>query len=133
MSIHVRSYPESRQLFLAVFLHVAFSSFFGVISSVKRVAPGGVCMMPRFFVPPASVPRPSYGARLLFFDIKYHPLFADPRWIRPGKNRTLHDQVKFASRLSVYVFKPQFNMSDMESSVGTGLSASAIQVRKNKL
>jgi hypothetical protein len=26
---------------------------FGVISSVKRVAPGGVCMMPRFFVPPA--------------------------------------------------------------------------------
>jgi hypothetical protein len=53
MSIHVRSYPESRQLFLAVFLHVAFSSFFGVISSVKRVAPGGVCMMPRFFVPPA--------------------------------------------------------------------------------
>jgi hypothetical protein len=55
MSIHVRSYPESRQLFLAVFLHVAFSSFFGVISSVKRVAPGGVCMMPRFFVPPAFV------------------------------------------------------------------------------
>ena len=53
MSIHVRSYPESRQLFLAVFLHVGFSSFFGVISSVKRVAPGGVCMMPRFFVPPA--------------------------------------------------------------------------------
>jgi hypothetical protein len=53
LSIHVRSYPESRQLFLAVFLHVAFSSFFGVISSVKRVAPGGVCMMPRFFVPPA--------------------------------------------------------------------------------
>ncbi|MGB9210982.1 MAG: hypothetical protein WCB78_23145 [Pseudolabrys sp.] len=42
-----------QQLFLAVFLHVGFGSFFGVISSVKRVAPGGVCMMPRFFVPPA--------------------------------------------------------------------------------
>ena len=74
MSIHVRSYPESRQLFLAVFLHVAFSSFFGVISSVKRVAPGGVCMMPRFFVPPAF---------MMFGCIKYHPLFADPRCIRP--------------------------------------------------
>jgi hypothetical protein len=44
-----------QQLFLAVFLHVGFSSFFGVISSVKRVAPGGVCMMPRLFVPPAFV------------------------------------------------------------------------------
>jgi hypothetical protein len=32
--------------------HVRFSSFFGVVSSVKRVAPGGVCMMPSFFVPP---------------------------------------------------------------------------------
>jgi hypothetical protein len=41
------------QLFFAVFLHVGFSSFFGVISSVKRVAPSGVCMMSRFFVPPA--------------------------------------------------------------------------------
>jgi hypothetical protein len=49
---HVRSYPENGQLFLAVFLHVGFSSFFGVVSSVKRVAPGGVCMMPSFFVPP---------------------------------------------------------------------------------
>ena len=44
-----------QQLFLAVFLHVGFGSFFGVISSVKRVAPGGVCMMPRFFVSPAFV------------------------------------------------------------------------------
>ena len=41
------------QLFFAVFLHVGFSSFFRVISRVKRVAPSGVCMMPRFFVPPA--------------------------------------------------------------------------------
>ena len=44
-----------QQLFLAVFLHVGCGSFFGVISSVKRVATGGVCMMPRFFVPPAFV------------------------------------------------------------------------------
>jgi hypothetical protein len=44
-----------QQLFLAVFLHAGFGSFFGVISSVKRVAPGGVGMMPRFFVPPAFV------------------------------------------------------------------------------
>jgi hypothetical protein len=42
-----------QQLFLAVFFHVGFSSFFGVISSVKRVTPGGVCMMPRFFMPSA--------------------------------------------------------------------------------
>ena len=31
---------------------MGLSGFFGVISSVKRVAPRGVCMMPRFFVPP---------------------------------------------------------------------------------
>jgi hypothetical protein len=32
---------------------MGFGSFFGVISSVKRMTPGGVCVMPRFFVPSA--------------------------------------------------------------------------------
>jgi hypothetical protein len=42
-------------LFLAVFLHVGFACFFGVISSLKRVASSGVCMMRRLLVLPASV------------------------------------------------------------------------------
>ena len=38
-----------------MFLHVGFASFFGVVSSLKRVASSGVSMMRRLFVLPTSV------------------------------------------------------------------------------
>ena len=100
-----------QQLFLAVFLHVGFGSFFGVISSVKRVAPGGVCMMPRFFVPPAfvmfgcfdrddarhayDVPRPCYGARLLFLEHKITVLCLQTQ----GRIRLCAIEIPFANGL----------------------------------